>query len=126
MRELEGCPSIDRVVIARCERPVHGDDASTWFYVEADATAGVARLRCLGCADTRSLLDSADRWTFPTTWACRDCRQSIAEVAFGVHVENDAATWMAIGVRCVGCGRIAGLTDFVVPGLPADDFIASL
>jgi hypothetical protein len=126
MRDLDGCPAIHRVVTARCERPVHGDDPGTWFYVEADASAGLARLRCLGCADVRPVLDSAERWTFPAAWACSECRQSIAEVAFGVHVDGEVATWMAVAARCVECGSVAGLTDLVVPGPPADAFVTGL
>jgi hypothetical protein len=126
LRGLTGCPPITRVVAARCERPLHGAEPGTWFYVEADAAAGVARLRCLGCADVTSVLDSADRWTFPSAWACHDCRQSIAEVAYGIHEESGAATWMALAARCVDCGSVAGLTDVVVPDLPVDEFVSSL
>jgi hypothetical protein len=126
LRHLDGCPPVQRVVTARCERPVHGAEPGSWFHVEADASAGVARLRCLGCADARSVLDSAERWTYPPAWACSDCSQSIAEVAFGVHVDGEIATWMAVAARCVECGSVAGLTDLVVPGLPADDFVAGL
>ena len=126
LRELSDCPPITRVVTARCERPVHGTEPGTWFYVEADATEGVVRLRCLGCADATSLLDSADRWTYPTAWACPDCNQSIAEVAYGVHEDGGAATWLAVAARCVECGSVAGLTDMVVPALSIDDFVAAL
>jgi len=126
LRELTGCPAISRVVTAACTRPTHADEPGTWFYVEADAVAGVARLRCLGCGDVRALLDSADRWTFPTAWACGECRQSIAEVAFGVHESAGVASWMAVAARCVECGSVAGLTDLVVPDLPIDEFVASL
>ena len=126
MRELSGCPSVDRVVTARCERPVHGAEPGTWFYVEADAREGLARLRCLGCADMKPVLDSAERWTYPSAWACTDCSQSIAEVVYGVHQDGGAATWMAVAARCVECGSVAGLTDLVVPALPVDAFVASL
>jgi hypothetical protein len=126
LRDLPDCPAITRVVAARCERPIHGEEPGTWFYVEADAREGVARLRCLGCADVTSLLDSAERWTYPPAWACRDCNQSIAEVAFGVHDEDGAATWMAVAARCVECGSVSGLTDVVVPATPVDAFVASL
>jgi hypothetical protein len=126
MRDLGGCPSIDRVVTARCERPVHGGEPGTWFYVEADATEGLARLRCLGCAATFPVLDSAERWSYPSAWSCLECSQSIAEVAFGVHADGDVATWLAVAARCVGCGSVHGLTDLVVPGLPIDAFVVSL
>ena len=126
LRDLDGCPPIHRVVTARCQRPVHGDEPGTWFYVEASAAEGLARLRCLGCADMRPVLDSAERWTYPSAWACGDCGQPIAEVAFGVHVDGDSATWMAVAVRCVECSSVSGLTDLVVPGLPADTFVDSL
>jgi hypothetical protein len=126
MRELVGCPSIDRVVTARCERPVHGDEPGTWFYVEADAGEGLARLRCLSCADMRPVLDSAERWTYPSAWSCSECSQSIAEVAFGVHADGDVATWLAVAARCVECGSVSGLTDVVVPRAPIDAFVAAL
>ena len=126
LRGLTGCPPIARVVLARCERPVHGSEPGTWFYVEADAAAGVARLRCLGCAHVTPVLDSADRWSFPGAWACHDCRQSIAEVAYGIHEEDGAATWLAVAARCVDCNSVTGLTDLVVPHLAIDEFVSSL
>jgi ribosomal protein L37AE/L43A len=126
LRDLAGCPAISRVVIARCECPIHGNEPGTWFYVEADATEGVARLRCLACGDARSLLDSAERWTYPSVWSCTDCGQSIAEVGYGVHVDGGDATWMAVAARCVNCGALAGLTDLVVPDIAADVFASSL
>lgn len=126
MRDLAGCPSIDRVVSARCERPVHGDEPGTWFYVEADAAEGLARLRCLGCADMRPVLDSAERWNYPSMWSCSECSQSIAEVVFGVHADGDVATWLAVAARCVECGTVSGLADIVVPSVPIDAFMASL
>lgn len=126
LRDLDECPPVTRAVVARCTRPVHGVDPATWFYVEADAAAGVARLRCLACGDARAVMDSEERWTYPPAWSCQDCRQSIAEVAFGVHTEDDVANWLAVAVRCVECGNVAGVTDMVVPNLPADEFVTSL
>lgn len=126
VRDLTGCPSIDRVVTAHCRRPVHGDDPGTWFYVEADAREGLARLRCLGCADMRPVLDSAERWTYPPAWACGDCSQPIAEIAFGVHADDGSATWLVVAARCVECGSVSGLADLVVPGVPVDAFVTSL
>lgn len=126
LRDLDGCPPITRAVSARCGNDVHRDDPATWFYVEADAEAGVARLRCLACAAVKPILDSEEHWTFPPVWSCRDCRQSIAEVGFGVHADEDVATWMVVGVRCVQCGRVDGLTDLVLANLPLDAFVDSL
>jgi hypothetical protein len=126
LRDLDDCPPISWAVKAQCRNDVHGDDPSTWFYVEADARAGVGRLRCLACGAVKPLLDSEAHWTFPPVWACRDCRQSIAEVGFGVHADDGLATWMVVGARCVECGRVAGMTDLVVPDVPVDDFVDSL
>jgi hypothetical protein len=126
LRGLDGCPSITRTVVATCQRPVHGDEPATWFYVEADPRAGVGRMRCLACGDVRPLLDSADRWTFPPAWSCFNCNQSIAEVGFGIHEELGAASWLVMAVRCVECGHLAGLTDLVLPGTDADTLAASL
>lgn len=123
---LHGCPPVNRTVVATCRRPAHGDDPATWFYVEADAHEGVARLRCLACGDARPVLDSGDRWTYPPVWACSNCSQSIAEVVFGVHEEDGVATWLAVAVRCVSCGHVDGVADLVVPGLGAEVFAASL
>jgi hypothetical protein len=126
LHDLTGCPTVNRTVTATCSRPSH-DEPATWFYVEADRAEGVARLRCLGCGDARSLFDSEERWTYPPAWSCLNCRQSIAEVAFGLHVEDDDVTsWLAMGVRCVNCGEIAGVTDFVLPGRAVDEVVASL
>ncbi|HET7529651.1 MAG TPA: hypothetical protein VFJ98_01700 [Mycobacteriales bacterium] len=126
IRGLEGCPPVTRTVLARCTRPAHGDDPATWFYVEADAEQGVARLRCLACGDARAILDSAERWTFPAAWSCTSCSQSLAEVVFGISEDDGLARWLVIGARCVGCGHVAGLTDMVVPGVAADVFVATL
>ena len=123
---LTGCPPVTRAVLARCTRLVHGDEPATWFYVEADAQEGLARLRCLACADMRPILDSAERWTFPSAWSCSNCRQSIAEIVFGVSESDGVARWLAVTARCVGCGHIDGLTDMVVPDIAADVFAATL
>ena len=123
---LSGCPEVSRTHVAVCANPSH-DDPASWFYVEADRREGVARLRCLACGRPHAVLDSEERWTYPAVWACPTCNQSIAEVAFGLHVEpEDAVTWVALGVRCVSCGDLSGVADFVVPGTPADEVIASL
>jgi hypothetical protein len=124
--ELRGCPPVRRTVVAHCTNVAHGDEPATWFYVEADPREGVARTRCLACAETRPLLDSADRWTYPPAWSCTGCGQSIAEVAYGISQDNGLATWVAMGARCVECGEVQGLTDAVVPGLDEDAFAASL
>jgi hypothetical protein len=123
---LTGCPTVNRTITASCPGPSH-DEPATWFYVEADRVEGVARLRCLGCGRARPLLDSEDRWTFPPAWSCANCRQSIAEVVFGLHLEDDdTVSWLALGVRCVNCGDLAGVADFVVHGISAEEFAASL
>ena len=60
-------------------------------------------------------------------WACLGCGQSIAEVAVGLHVPDGApVSWLVVGARCVACGRLAGLTDLVVPDLPLDELLATL
>ena len=74
------------------------------------------------------MLDSERLWSYPPMWACRSCGNSICEVAFGVHAEGSAhdsgrplVSWLAVGVRCVACGRLDGITDVVVPDLPLDE-----
>lgn len=125
---LKGCPSVNLTLLARCANPAHdGDDAMTWFYVEADAGEAVARRRCLACGSVHHLLDSEERWTHPPMHACTTCGQSMFEVACGLHVESGSTvTWVAVAVRCVGCGRLDGVTDFVVPNVPLDEVRAAL
>ena len=122
---LSGCPAVNHTAAVVCANPSH-DEPATWFYVEADRAEGVARMRCLSCGTARSLLDSAERWTYPPTWACLECSQSIAEVAFGMHLEDDGSvSWVAVGVRCVNCGDLSGVADFVVHGA-VDEVTAAL
>jgi hypothetical protein len=126
LHQLSGCPQVQRTVIATCRQPSHGDEHGTWWLVEADSTEGVGRLRCLACGTTRAILDSEQRWTYPAAWSCRECRQAIAEVVYGLHCQDGVVTWIAMAVRCVNCGDIGGVADFVVPGLPTAEVIASL
>jgi ribosomal protein S27AE len=121
---LTGCPPISATVLATCDR--HGDEPATWSYVEADASSGVARRRCVACGATSALLDSAERWTFPPMFSCRSCAQSLVEVGAGLSSVDDRTTWLALAARCVGCGRIEGLTDVVVPSLPTDEVTAQI
>jgi hypothetical protein len=105
----------------------HGEDAPTWQYVEADATAGVARRRCLACATTVHLLSSEAHWTHPMMWACGGCGQSIAELAVGLNVpDGEHVAWAALGARCVDCGRLDGLTDVLVDRCPLAEVLAAL
>ena len=125
LRSLDGAPQVHEVVVLHCAQ--HGEDAPTWQYVEADAREGVARRRCLACAGTVHLLDSEARWSHPQMWACKGCGQSIAEVGAGLHVpDGEHVEWVAVGVRCVDCGRLEGLTDLVVPRRPLAEVLAAL
>jgi hypothetical protein len=126
VRQLTGCPPITQSSVAMCSHPSHGDDPATWFYVEADAEAGVARLRCLSGGHAIDVLDSGEHWTFPGAWACVSCSQSIAEVVYGIHDEAGTAKWLIVAVRCVECGDVAGVTDIVLGEVPLDDLLASL
>lgn len=126
VESLTGCPKVRETRQARCAHPSHGDDPATWFYVEADPAAGIARLRCLSGGHVQDVADSASRWTFPAMWSCRSCNQSIAEVVFGVHVEAEQATWLAVAVRCVECGEVAGVTDVVLAPTHAQPLLAGL
>jgi hypothetical protein len=126
VRALTGCPPVTQTALAMCKHPSHGEEPATWFYVEGDSEAGVARLRCLSGGHVAEVLDSADRWTFPSAWACVSCSQSIAEVVYGINDEAGTAKWLAIGVRCVECGDVAGLTDIMLGEVPIDELLASL
>lgn len=128
LEALTGCPSVNVTVLARCGNPAHdGDEAMTWFYVEADPANAVARRRCLACGMVHHLLDSEEHWTHPPMYACGTCGQSMFEVAYGLHVVGgETVTWLAVAVRCVGCGRLDGVTDMNVPNLPVDEVRAAL
>ena len=125
LRRLVGGPPVDECVLLGCAQ--HGAEWPTWFYVEADAAAGVARRRCLACAAVVGVLDSAARWTYPPMLACRGCGQSIMELAVGLSTsDGGCVTWLVLGARCVECGRLAGLTDLVVDRLPLSQVLAGL
>jgi hypothetical protein len=126
VRALEGCPPITQTALAQCRHPSHGDEPATWFFVEADAEAGVARLRCLSGGHVTDLLDSEEHWTFPTAWACVSCSQSIAEAVYGINDNTGIASWLAMVVRCVECGDVAGVTDVVLGKVPVDELLAAL
>jgi hypothetical protein len=126
LRELTGCPEVTQTAHASCLNASHGDEPATWFYVEADAEAGVARLRCLSGGHPKDIADSGDRWTFPGVWSCVSCNQSIAEVVYGIHDEAGTAKWLAVATRCVECGDVAGLTDIVLGEVALDDLLDSL
>ena len=125
LMKLEGSPKVHETVVLACDN--HGDERPSWTYVEADPAEGVARRRCLQCAKSVSLLDSAERWTHPMMWCCGSCNQSIAEVAAGLSLpDGQAVEWLVLGARCVECGRIDGLTDMVLPGTPVAEVIGKL
>jgi hypothetical protein len=122
---LPGSPPVHETVVLACGQ--HGDERPNWQYVEADPVAGVARRRCLACATVVPLLDSDDRWTHPPMWACKGCGQSITELAVGLSVpDGEHVEWLAVGVRCIECGRVAGVTDLVLPGVPLPTVLAGL
>ena len=124
LEALEGAPAVHRTVLLSCDNPVHGEDAPTWFYVEGSATDGIARRRCLGCGQVRHLLDSEEHWSHPPMHACGTCGQSMFEMALGLHIESGASVkWLAVGIRCVGCGTLDGLTDMTVPGLSVEELL---
>ena len=123
---LSGCPTVTDTKIAICAHPLHDDEAASWFYVEGDAHEGVARLRCIAGGHVHELLDSADHWTYPKAWQCPACSQSIAEVVYGIHTEQDIASWLVVAARCVACGDVNGITDLVVPGVPIQELLAQL
>lgn len=138
VRALADCPPITDVVLATCASPMHGSETASWFYVEADAEHGLARRRCVGCGLTVDLLDSGAHWNFPPMHSCLGCTQSMMEFAVGMHAEpaiTDEATaqpgsaivsWVAVGVRCVTCGRIDGLTDAYVDYRPMSEVLPAI
>jgi hypothetical protein len=126
VRDLDGCPKVTQTTLGMCGHPSHTEEPATWFYVEADAENGVARLRCLSGGHVNDLLDSAENWTFPHVWSCISCSQSIAEIVYGIHDDNGTAKWLAVAARCVECGDVAGLTDMVISDVPVDDLLLAL
>lgn len=133
LHTLEGCPSVEVTALASCSNESHGNERPTWFYVEADGSAGVARRRCLACGNVHHVLDSQANWPSGVhTSSCPTCAQSMFEIAAGMHTASSpdgappVVTWMALGVRCVTCGRVDGLTDMFVPNLPIADVIAAI
>lgn len=122
---LTGGPDIHEVVVLSCPR--HGRERPTWAYVEADPRAGVARRRCLACAASTALLDSEQRWTHPHMHQCAGCGHSLTELAVGLSVpDGEHVTWLALGARCVECGRLAGLTDLVLDAVPVAEVLGAL
>lgn len=123
--ELRGCPVVTDTVVLGCGH--HGDERPTWHYVEADASAGVARRRCLACGFAVSVLDSDTRWTFPPMWSCGSCGHSIAEMAAGLSApDGQHVEWVVLGARCVECGDVEGLTDLVVDHRPLTEVLVGL
>ena len=125
LRSLGGAPPVHEVVPLWCA--AHDDEPVSWAYVEADPVAGTARRRCLACGAAVAVLDSGDRWTHPPMHSCSGCGQSIVEIAVALSVPDGAhVTWLAVGVRCVACSRLAGVTDLVVDGMPLTEVRAGL
>ena len=125
LHELPGAPQVHEFAVLGCGQ--HGDERPTWSYIEADASAGVARRRCLACGHSAYMLDSDTRWTHPPMFACQGCGHSIAEIGVGLNLpDGENVRWVAVAVRCVECGRLAGVTDMVVDGVPAAEVLAAL
>lgn len=125
LRGLDGAPEVHEVVVLGCGQ--HGEERPTWAYVEADAALGLARRRCLACGTSVGLLGSQERWTHPPMHACTGCSSSIMEIAAGLCLpDGEHVEWVVVGARCVECGRLAGLTDMVLPAIPVAEVLAQL
>ena len=123
---LKGCPPIGHTTVARCFHPSHGDEPPTWFYVEADPRP--ASPGCAACPAVTSTSSSTRLSAGPSraAWACPACSQSIAEVVYGVSERGGKADWLAVAVRCVECGDVAGVCDLVLPSLDLDLLLGAL
>ena len=126
VQRLTGCPTVTDTKVASCTHSAHGGDDASWFYVEGDSDAGVARLRCLAGGHVADVLDSAEHWTYPGVWQCPACSQSIAEVVFGIHAVEGKARWLVMAVRCVECGEVSGITDMTVDNTPVQELLTAL
>lgn len=120
---LTGCPAITQVRLLRCEK----EDREFCGFVQADPHTGVARRRCVACAEVTDLFDSSERWSFPATYECPGCQQSLMELAVGISADDERrATWLALAARCIDCGRISGLTDRLVPGVTLEEVLVAV
>jgi hypothetical protein len=126
LESLPDAPPVALTVLASCSNTVHGDEPPTWFFVEGDAASSIARRRCLACGGVTHLLDSEAHWTPSPMKTCETCAQAMFEIAAGLNVVGGAVQWVVVGLRCVGCGSLQGLTDFVVEGRPVDEVVAEL
>ena len=125
LTSLGSGPPVHETVVLACGQ--HGDERPTWCYVEADASAGVARRRCLACGFAVSVLDSGGRWTFPPMWSCATCGHCIAEVGAGLSVpDSEHVRWVVLAARCVECGETQGLTDLVLDDAPLATVLVGL
>jgi hypothetical protein len=125
LSQLTDCPTVTQPVVLRCEK--HERDPVFCGYVQADPHTGVARRRCVACAEVTDLFDSGERWSYPETFECQGCRSSLVELAVGINAEPDGqAHWLALAARCIGCGRISGLTDVTINALTVDEVLASV
>ncbi len=124
--KLQDCPAVTQPVLLHCEcRPDNPEPFCG--YVQADPHTGIARRRCVACARMTSLFDSDERWTFPETFECPSCHQSLMEIAAGISTADDGRpSWLALAARCVGCGRISGLTDRLIHDRSLDDVLAGV
>jgi hypothetical protein len=60
-------------------------------------------------------------------WSCRGCGNSIVEMAAGLSMpDGEHVEWVVVGVRCVECGRLAGITDMVVDAVPLNEVLSRL
>ena len=122
---LSDCPPVTQPQLLRCDN--HPDSPAFCGFVQADPRTGVARRRCVACARMTDLFDSGERWTFPDTFECLGCRQSLVELAVGIAAGGDGtAEWLALAARCVGCGRISGLTDRLLDRIPINEVLAAV
>jgi hypothetical protein len=58
--------------------------------------------------------------------SCSTCGQSMFELGAGFHVVDGGVEWLALGVRCVGCGTLDGVTDMSGGQMPLDEVSAGI
>src|SRR5262249_43906444 len=100
----------------------HCGCSGTVFRVEVDDDNGCARRTCVRCGAKHLMLDSAEFWATADPGSCEcPCGADTFEVAVAFSRRDDEAlTWVTIGLRCIACGMMGVYTDWKVDYEPTE------